>query len=257
MVLDAVEYENLTPWKHPRDYGGQTWYGWYAVAGQSRDSDALEKSNYRRILEDLQALNTELAEVAIDSRQGDYDSPGDSTVCDTSCSHWAVGWVETIYVHSSNVEACKLADEILSALTDYPVYDESDMSELESEAEGESYENWARHEFTRGIESAIESHMWESFDADVPDPDQEKRVRLVTDLWDDYNSVQSLFYETADTINQYWEHDSEGPSINVDKIVAAVDIPRLIQDLGEGEYLYHAALFCRFDPFQMWFDFVV
>lgn len=124
-------YTYLTPYQIPRDYMGATWQGWYSVYSQNRDSDPLERSNYRRILEDLKALDTELAESAIDPRA--EDSPGDSTVTDTRVSHWACGWAEVIYVHSSNEAACKLADSILDKLADYPVYDESDFSAVENE----------------------------------------------------------------------------------------------------------------------------
>lgn len=124
-----MAYEHLTPYKRPSDYIGATWNGWYAVVGQSRDSSALERSNYRRVFEDLRKLDTELAA----EFETEDHSAGDSTVCDTRCSHWAVGWVETVYVHSSNTAACELADKILGELADYPVYDEQDFSELEDE----------------------------------------------------------------------------------------------------------------------------
>lgn len=115
-----MEYSHLKPYKRPSNYMGETWEGWYPVVGQSRDSDALERSNYRTILADLQKLDKP-------------NEDGDSTVTDTRCSHWAVGWVETVYVHESNLEACQRADEILGKLEDYPVFDEEDWSRLEDE----------------------------------------------------------------------------------------------------------------------------
>jgi hypothetical protein len=48
-------------------------------------------------------------------------------------SHWAVGWVEAIYIHESDTDRLAIADEIMSALEDYPVADEFDHSELEWE----------------------------------------------------------------------------------------------------------------------------
>ena len=47
------ESEILHRWSHPSDYGGHSPDGDYMMCGQSRDSDALERSNYERICEDL------------------------------------------------------------------------------------------------------------------------------------------------------------------------------------------------------------
>jgi hypothetical protein len=130
------EYSNLKPWKIPSDYGGKYWFGWYPVYGQHRDSDRLTRSNYKRILEELSKLDAPLLAEHIDPRNEDEDfgeHEGDPTVTDAHEGHWAVGWVETILVHSSNKAACKAADEILSALEDYPIFDEYDYSELESD----------------------------------------------------------------------------------------------------------------------------
>lgn len=103
--------ENLRPYKRPDSYAGPDWYGYYAFLGQSRDSDALERSNFARGLELI---------------------GGESeTVLVIRDSHWAVGWVETIYIHESDEKALRAADEIKARLADYPVVDESHWSELE------------------------------------------------------------------------------------------------------------------------------
>ena len=52
---------------------------------------------------------------------------------DTRCSHWACGWVETIYVWAGDEETVRAADEMLAALDNYPVLCESDWSTLEYE----------------------------------------------------------------------------------------------------------------------------
>jgi len=123
----------MEPWKIPPDYGGQTWYGWYAIISQNRDSGCLERSNYRTVLERLRKYNSELQAENIDSRNAEYDSVGDDTVTDTRQGHWAVGWVEVIFVHSSNAAAVTIAQDILDALEDYPVVDDEDFSNLEYE----------------------------------------------------------------------------------------------------------------------------
>ena len=211
----TTEYDALTLWSYPRDYGGQTWYGWYPVVGRSRDSEALQNSNYRRVLEDLKALDTELLEADIDPRQGDYDSPGDSTVCDTCCNHWAVGWVETVYVHSSNAAACKLANEIVNGLQDYAVYDESDLSELETEEQDEAWEHTVRGEFSTALGkkmAATYENSWRSAQRDgESDADYDKRFDAAMDWLEDGADISpenlwDLFRQLQDMGNSEWEN---------------------------------------------------
>lgn len=230
----TTEYRNLTPYKTPSDYGGATWYGWFAVVGQSRDSSALERSNYRRVFEDLKKLDTELQAGDIDPR--DESSEGDSTVTDTRCGHWAVGWVETVYVHSSNLAACRLADDILSGLENYTVYDESDFSELESEEESDSFYNWYRSEFITAVSKQLQDPEQEH----VPDyghagPHVEgcqceectdEQLELLTN-----DDVSELFRRACDATNTYWEHSSDGASIDTERVAKCViwsDIEHLI-----------------------------
>jgi len=49
-------------WNHPDSYMGATWEGWYSAGfGQSRDSDALEASNFQTAFDELKTLATELS----------------------------------------------------------------------------------------------------------------------------------------------------------------------------------------------------
>lgn len=51
----------VTPWSHPECYVGATWEGWFSAGfGQSRDSDALEQSNFATAYETLKAFDTDL-----------------------------------------------------------------------------------------------------------------------------------------------------------------------------------------------------
>lgn len=77
---------------------------------QTRDSDALARSNYR---------------VALEILGGESD-----TVETHRFGHWACGWLEIILVHPSRAEdVAKTA----CALADYPVLSDEDFSELEWE----------------------------------------------------------------------------------------------------------------------------
>jgi hypothetical protein len=91
------------------------------------------RSNYKRVFEDLQEFNTE-----IEDEDGDIVD----SVTDTRANHWAVGWVETVYIHESNTAALNIAEEIMRGLGEnYPLYDEEDHSELCFE---EASEYWER-----------------------------------------------------------------------------------------------------------------
>ena len=98
------------------------WYATPFVA--TRDGDALEASNFRVIMADLQKR----------------DPDG---VQDLHFGHWAFGWYDRIYVRKDHPVAIALVRDWTKALTDYPIADESDYSELEYEmnhpADGECY----------------------------------------------------------------------------------------------------------------------
>jgi hypothetical protein len=114
------EPEYLKLWTMPENYFGECWPATYSAGvGQSRDSDALERSNFACMLREL---------------------GGESeTVTVVRESHWAVGWVEWIAIHQDDERALAIADRIKGALEDYPVIDESHSSELEDQ---EAQEIW-------------------------------------------------------------------------------------------------------------------
>lgn len=91
----------------------------FVFLGQNRDSDSLTRSNFQCALREL---------------------GGESeTVSIVRESHWACGWIEWIAIHESDEKALRCADEIVAALSDYPILDESHFSELEY---GEACEYW-------------------------------------------------------------------------------------------------------------------
>lgn len=134
---------DLPQWKHPSDYGGFSPEGDFGVVGQTRDSEALDRSNYERIFEDLQAF----AEQFGDAPERDDIESGDMPwVYDFRASHWAVGWVEYVLVRQDAPDALQgMVREILDALANYPVYDDEHFSQLEYE-EREEAEEWEDEE---------------------------------------------------------------------------------------------------------------
>ena len=117
-MSDFDNLKSLTRWTLPDSYYGAEWPEYFVFLSQSRDSDALTRSNFEC---GLNALGGESETVQVVRER-----------------HWAVGWVEWIAIHESDTESLQRADEMLCALSDYPVLDESHFSELEhSEAESQ------------------------------------------------------------------------------------------------------------------------
>jgi len=93
-------------WDRPDNYMGENYYDYFVLIGHTRDSDALEESNFH---------------TAIDMMGGESE-----TVIVVRSTHWLVGWMEGIFIHKSDQAAINKAEAILQMLEDYPVLDEDD-----------------------------------------------------------------------------------------------------------------------------------
>ena len=114
-----IDFTHIKRWTRPSSYLGDTYEDYYVFLGQHRDSDALARSNFRSGLKQIGGEKT-----------GDDGTP---LVMVERFGHWGVGWVETIFIHKTAKQILGQADKILAKLEDYPVVDESDWSELETE----------------------------------------------------------------------------------------------------------------------------
>jgi hypothetical protein len=118
----------LKRWTRPANYIGASWPDYYGSGfGQSRDSDELEASNFATVLAKLKAL-PEFVPPATDS-ENEIESR-----FVVSENHWAVGWVEWIAIHDSDEAALRLCDDLREKADGYPVLDENDFSERETES---------------------------------------------------------------------------------------------------------------------------
>lgn len=99
---------------------------WLVAYAIHRDSDALERSNFRVIRNDLET-----------------NWPDDVTV--ETFSHWLVGHTEELLVRPGT-EAARAAEEWRAKLDEYPVADEED---------------WSNEEHDESIESIAEFVYWE------------------------------------------------------------------------------------------------
>lgn len=140
------EPENLKRWTMPAHYFGAVWPNYYSAGvGRSRDSDALERSNFACM---LKALGGE-TETVIVVRE----------------SHWAVGWVEWIAIHQDDEKALHEADEIVGAMADYPVIDGDHFSDLEWT---EAAEHWDGLTPREKVQYALEERSRYHWLADKP-----------------------------------------------------------------------------------------
>ncbi len=139
--------ENLKLWALPDSYSGNHWEGFYVFLGKHRDSDLLSESNFDVGYSKIKELNTELEN-------------GDKSIRIIREGHWAVGWVEWIGIHESNIPALKVADSIQDKLNDYPVIDESNWSEREDKEANriwkENYSTKERINYIRENESQFD-----------------------------------------------------------------------------------------------------
>ena len=119
-------------WSLPSNYMGAQWPDYYVFLGQNRDSDALTRSNFRSALKAIGGENC--------SYQNEGQDNEVSNVIVVRENHWACGWIEWIGIHKDAASIIALAEEIESRLEDYPVVDEEDWSELETE---EANKVWA------------------------------------------------------------------------------------------------------------------
>ena len=128
--------EVLKLWEFPSSYCGATWYDYYVVIGQHRDSDKVSRSNFtvahKMLSNAFDRLAPSLPELPND----------DQYLINPYESHWAVGHVEWIGLHkNSPQELIDVAENIINRIADYPILDESHYSELEWK---EASEYWAQ-----------------------------------------------------------------------------------------------------------------
>lgn len=114
---------------------------WLVVYGITRDSNTLEESNYQSILKKLKEISEE-------------------DICEERASHWAVGYIDTIIINNQNEKLIQLARELITALIDYPVVDESDLSERELEKAYNYWDNLSISERINEVKRIVEDYHW-------------------------------------------------------------------------------------------------
>jgi len=135
-MIDLNEHK----WTTPDSYDGFNPVGDIILAVQTRDSSILEQSNYQAIFTHLLEFSKQFDEpqyltgksLTLATNDWGDERSEYPWVYDFRASHWACGWIETLLVRDDAPQ--KLLDEvegILSALADYPVFDESHYIKLQ------------------------------------------------------------------------------------------------------------------------------
>lgn len=135
--------KHLKLWTRPDSYCGPEYPDYYKFLGRGRDSDILANSNFECALEQLGGETKR-------------------NVIVMRASHWACGWVEQILIHKSAKKKLEIAESIAEALADYPVLDDSDFSERESESL-ESDFTYYRSDFERELRVFLKIDDLDSF----------------------------------------------------------------------------------------------
>ena len=135
----------MKKWSRTENYIGETYYDYYVLLSHHRDSGLVDKSNFQSALKML---------------NGESD-----TVKIVRAKHWLCGWVEMILIHESDKESIDKGNEIEKALENYPILDEDDFYERESEKREELIE-----EIRKVIDkNATEEEIWERVERYVSD----------------------------------------------------------------------------------------
>lgn len=113
-----------------------------APVSQTRDSGPLDRSNFECF---LKAMGGETEDVQI-CRFG----------------HWGPGWFEIVLINPAKPELVKLAEDMENSLADYPVLDDMDFSQKETDEANEVWRNCYRPkdrlEYIRKHRSQFEFH---------------------------------------------------------------------------------------------------
>ena len=119
-------------------------------------------------------------------------------------SHWAVGWVDgyaiRVFADGEITGAFRAYFDLLCRIDDYPILNESRLSDMEVEESATAWNDWAERDFRKAFEK-----------------------RFKVDCTADDKAILKLFNDTADRTSENWREDGGSMYIDVDKVACAVD----------------------------------
>ena len=192
----------IEKWEYPADYMGTDYEGYYILYSMNRDSDYLTVSNFETILKLFEDIGVKVI--------NDYDMSSDKhpSVINVRMKHWLVGWIDTIMIHEDASSVIwDQVESINNSLSDYPVLDDDDFYQKESDIINESYDSYIKDEFM----DIIKEHY---------------------DLYDieEKDSVMSKWYldELMDLCNtEYIIENNSAYVYNINDIVEHLDIEKV------------------------------
>jgi len=139
--MHAIEHLKDCRWTTPDHYMGFDPVGDFLVVSITRDSDTVERSNFRCALASLAAKTDEaLARLGCNAQDEGALPSRDTWVYTFRASHFLCGWVEYLMVRADAPdEVLQEAGEIICSLSEYPVLDDDDHTLLEDE---EIFQHW-------------------------------------------------------------------------------------------------------------------
>ncbi len=159
--MDAIEHLAETAWKAPSNYSGFSPDGDYVILSKGRDSTLLEQCNWDVACDSLHAVYYEKGNGGIESRPMVYH---------WQARHWAIGWMEYLCVRSDAPESTlTTAGELVCALAEYPVLDDTLYSKLEFEAVLDYWSRcnlWDKVEYLQRAELSIFAARRDDFPRD-------------------------------------------------------------------------------------------
>lgn len=126
----------MPAWNPPDDYFGYQPIGDFILCTKNYCSPLWEESNFLKIKEDMDKLNDKFLPPEEGAVNQDGDNIPDSWVYEWSASHWAVKEIYYLMIRAdAPKEILDKANEIYSSLrNEYPIYDEDDYWNRQSEA---------------------------------------------------------------------------------------------------------------------------
>jgi hypothetical protein len=199
-TIDHTDYEAAAR-EYANNHAQFDSFAWFAEPEDGENWALVYTSN--RDADTITRANAEAIEAALSKYIG-------RTVRAETHNHWAVGYVEgyaiRVYTKRGKITAAfKLWCDLQARIDDYPLLDESIHSRLECEEQEQSWDNWARSEFVRELQKALE--------VEIDDSDSAK--------------IAESFETLRDRANVYWEDGS----IDIARIVEAAtcdDVRELI-----------------------------
>lgn len=184
------------------DHGDVSLPDWLiGPAGQHRDSDTIERSNFEVARDRL---------LAVDPDQHDHEV--------IRMRHWAVGWVEEI-AYRPGSEVARVADSIRESLDGYAILDEHHHSKLESDEVNESWVSWQARDVRRDVTRELVSRI-DPDDATCMSADEiEAWLDEVTDeqLWD-------IVHDRGDIYDGYLHLSAHDIEYAADMLVASQEV---------------------------------